>query len=249
MKDAVCIVSISPLRAEASDKAEMVSQLLFGDCVQVIDISHPWAEIKVNDDSYSGFVDYKHLLSLSPKELRRWNEALDFVYVRELALKNDQDEVIHIPRGSRIPAGESEFNIEKQNFTVDLEANPANFSIPNLAMSYLNTPYLWGGKSPFGIDCSGLTQMVFRLAGYNLPRDAYEQVDCGNEVEFNEIQAGDLAFFINSQNKVHHVGIILDEYKIIHASGHVRIDELRELGIYRADKDEITHKLYRIMRL
>lgn len=249
MKDAACIVSISPIRSEASDRSEMVSQLLFGDCVQVVGIEHPWAEIIVLDDNYRGFVDHKHLQLLSSKEFRRWTDGLDYVYKRELLIIDQDGAPMYIPKGSRVPAKTNEFSIEKRKYTVvDSDNNPI-YSIIDNALSYRNTPYLWGGKSPFGIDCSGLTQIVFRQCGYNLPRDAYEQVEYGSEVDYEDAQAGDLAFFINANGKVHHVGIIGANNTVIHASGHVRIDELKKNGIYRAETDEISHQLYRIMRL
>ncbi|TNE76725.1 MAG: hydrolase Nlp/P60 [Bacteroidetes bacterium] len=249
MKEAACIVSISPLRAEPSDKAEMVSQLLFGDCVQVVEINHPWAEVIVLDDNYRGFVDIKHLIMLSSKEFRRWNEALDYVYSRELLIIPETGGKMYIPRGSRIPAGLDTFNIGDLKFDVNDSNSSSTNDIFSLAQEYQNTPYLWGGKTPFGIDCSGFTQIVYRICGYNLPRDAYEQVDVGNEIPFEEKQPGDLAFFINSSDRVHHVGIVGPNDSILHASGHVRTDTLTIQGIYRSDRDEITHKLHRIIRI
>jgi len=249
MKEAACFVSISPLRAEPSDKAEMVSQLLFGDCVQIVNIEHPWAEVIVFDDNYHGYVDYKHLHPLSNKEYKRWMNGLDYVYEREIAIQPKSGGIQYIPRGSRVPADLDSFNIGDLQFEVSDDIGEATNKIYDLALEYLNTPYLWGGKTPFGIDCSGLTQIVCRLCGFNLPRDASEQVDLGSEVTFEDVEPGDLVFFINSGNHVHHVGIAGPDHTIIHASGHVRLDILRPEGIYREDKEEITHRLYRIMRL
>mgnify|MGYP003978580471 FL=1 len=112
------------------------------------------------------------------------------------------------------------------------------------AMMYLNSPYLWGGRTPFGIDCSGFTQMVYRLQGIDLPRDAYQQAEVGTTLSFvEESEAGDLAFFDNAEGKVIHVGIILDNNHIIHASGKVRIDRIDQQGIFNKEEGKHTHKL------
>ena len=117
----------------------------------------------------------------------------------------------------------------------------------DLAMKYLNTPYLWGGRSPFGIDCSGCTQQVFKICGFRLNRDASQQFLQGTEIEFENAKAGDLAFF-GSAEKIDHVGLILDDNKIIHASGHVKIDAIDSAGI-RNSNGEFTHKLKGVRRL
>jgi gamma-D-glutamyl-L-lysine dipeptidyl-peptidase len=117
------------------------------------------------------------------------------------------------------------------------------------ALTYLNTPYLWGGKSPFGIDCSGFTQQVFRFKGINIPRDAYQQEELGILIEFDDVQEGDVAFFSNDKGKITHVGIILNDKQIIHASSWVRIDQLKYDGIYTSDTSEKTHQLASIKRI
>ena len=115
--------------------------------------------------------------------------------------------------------------------------------------SLLNTPYLWGGRGPFGIDCSGFSQLIFRLCGIKLPRDAYQQAELGEIIKPTKSIKGDLAFFENNMGKINHVGIVLEKNKIIHSSGKVRIDELNDNGIYNSDSKSITHSLAYIKRL
>jgi cell wall-associated NlpC family hydrolase len=127
---------------------------------------------------------------------------------------------------------------------------PTENNIINIATKYINAPYLWGGRTPFGIDCSGFVQMVFRFLGIKLYRDAYQQAEQGRMVEFiNQTQTGDLAFFDNKHKRIIHVGIILPDRKIIHASGQVRIDTMDHYGIFNADTNSYSHKLRVIRRL
>ncbi|HNC29596.1 MAG TPA: C40 family peptidase, partial [Cyclobacteriaceae bacterium] len=106
---------------------------------------------------------------------------------------------------------------------------------------YLNAPYLWGGKSPFGIDCSGFVQMVFKINGYKLQRDSAQQAKQGKNVSFQDMLPGDLMFFKNKENQIVHVGIFMGDEKIIHASGKVRIDHVNEEGILHMESRVYTH--------
>lgn len=241
-----CKVSIAPLRAEKRDASEMVSQLLFGEPIEILDTENSWLKIQSLVDGYIGFLDPKQVISLSFKEVNRW---LDNYQIEQNQLSQ-----IQTPWGNQwISCGS--YTSESEVFTIGnfqfnrLNSPPTNkISIIDRTNFFLNTPYLWGGKSTFGIDCSGFTQLVFQLDNIKLPRDAYQQEEMGSEVLFEDREPGDLAFFSNAQGKVIHVGFVLDQNQLIHASGLVRKDELKSDGIYSSINGMKTHNLHSIKR-
>lgn len=243
---AYCLVSISPVRSAKADQSEIVTQLLFGELVAVEELDHPWAKITTHSDGYQGFIDHKHIRKLTEKEFKRWTDS--YVYLK------DRERTVITPWGKqRICRGtyvgtEKSFNIGNDQFEF-IDSPAQEFStIQEYAEDYLNTPYLWGGKSPYGIDCSGITQVIYRLFDFNLPRDASEQVLHGRSIEFSEIEAGDLAYF-DKNGRVTHVGILDGKGNIIHAAGHVRKDIFTEEGIINNNTKELTHNLFSIKRL
>lgn len=244
---AFCKVSIAPIRMGASDGAEMVSQLLFGEIITVHEVNEPWAKIESLADGYVGYIDFKHYQRLSEKEVRRWNEGLSTLKDRELRLQTPWG-VQRICRGSFVPEACDSFQIGPFEFTWIDTPQCTWTSAIDFATDYINTPYLWGGKSPFGIDCSGVIQVIYRFQHRNLPRDAQEQVDHGADVDFNDRQAGDLAYF-SKNGKVTHVGILDSADSIIHAAGFVRRDHFTQAGIVRSTDEVLTHSLTCIKRL
>lgn len=245
-----CIVSISPVRSERKDSSEMVTQLLFGELVTIEEIDAPWCKIISYSDNYPGYVDIKHIHFLTEKELNRWLEGLSFQ--RDLIRKIETPWGIQsIFRGSFISVEhKSNFNIGNDHFKFLDKSKEKSFNSPfEAAQEYLNTPYLWGGKSPFGIDCSGLVQSIFRFFEINLPRDASQQIEYGMTIPFEDLEEGDVAFFQNKEQKIHHVGILDGNGSIIHASGFVRIDPIVETGIIHSDTGQLTHKLHSIKRM
>ncbi|XOV68556.1 MAG: NlpC/P60 family protein [Fluviicola sp.] len=247
MDQGYCFVTISPVRAENRDQGEIVTQLLFGEAVTVLEIAPPWAKIKSIADGYEGWIDVKHIKKLTDKEMRRWMDGLDYLPDRERLLQTPWGQQ-WICRGAFLPPGQESFKIGNDSFEWLSESNTQFSDVWSCAESYINTPYLWGGKSPFGIDCSGFTQAVYRFFNINLPRDASQQVLDGAEVAFEDIQTGDLAFFHNDSGKITHVGILDDEGHILHASGHVRKDLFTSDGIVHSETGSITHKLSVIKR-
>jgi hypothetical protein len=246
-KLAFCLVSVAPLRNDPNDGAEIVSQLIFGEPVEVLLFGEPWVKIRTILDGYEGFVDIKHLLPLTEKEFKKW--------LNEFSYQQEFTKFIIAPWGKQLISmgslisSEPNFKIGEFHFSLHIEELKVTKSPVELAKVLLNVPYLWGGKSVFGIDCSGFVQLIFRLHDFNLPRDAYQQAEIGELIEYQDSKPGDLAYFINKNGKIIHVGILIENSNIIHASGRVRIDQLTESGIYNADYDKETHQLHCIKRV
>ena len=242
-----CLVAIAPIRRAPSDTSEIVSQLLFGEPIEVQEFGRPWVKIQSYLDGYEGYIDGKHILPLTPKELKKWNDTKIYLSAPFTFVQTPWGKQL-ISKGSLV--GETaQFKIGDFDFELQAAPLPTSTSLWENALDYLNTSYLWGGKSVFGIDCSGFTQAVFRLQGINLPRDAYEQEELGEAIDFEEAQLGDLAFFTNKDGKVIHVGILGENHTIIHASGRVRIDELKENGIWNEEMELFSHNLNSIKRV
>lgn len=244
----ICNLSIVPLRAEAADTSELVTQLLYGEGFRIITPRKKWSLIRLADDSYEGWIDNKQFMPVSEEvfyeiqnsPIKLSSDLVDFV-IRE------NEELIPITIGSRISSCSFLNHRFEGHFR---EGQSPKSSIVQTAALFLNAPYLWGGKSPFGIDCSGFTQLVYKLHGQFLLRDASLQATQGEALSFiEESEPGDLAFFDNEEGRIVHVGIIMADNYIIHAHGKVRIDRLDHSGIYNEDQKKHTHKLRVIKRI
>ncbi|NIG54253.1 C40 family peptidase [Chitinophaga sp. Cy-1792] len=255
MPYAVVTVPVAPLRMEWAHRSEMISQLLWGECVEILaSAAGGWVQVRNQYDDYIGWATESHLQPIDELfyklpvtgYLPEWSNEVIF---------NGQP--MMVPFGCLVKCqggssnwGQSVVNIPANLATTDVPAAQRATVIRDAAMKYLNTAYLWGGRSVFGVDCSGLTQNTFKLAGIELWRDAYQQATQGNAVDFlQEAQLGDLAFFDNEEGRITHVGILLNDQEIIHSSGKVRIDPIDNQGIINRDTGIRTHKLRIIKRL
>lgn len=239
-----CRVAHSPLRKEASDPSEMVSEFLFGELAELIESNGNWLKVRSLEDDYEGYVDSKHFLSITDYEVTHWKQARKRIHVPSQI--HSARGIINLPIGSFISHLKS-FEIQQNNYSSHQEAQEIqNWEL--FAKQFLNTSYLWGGRTEYGIDCSGFSQQVQRFRGIELPRDASMQVQHGTDIAYADRKPGDVAFFQNEKGKVTHVGILLDSNKIIHSSGFVKIDDFNEKGIINIEDGTLSHVYYGIRR-
>ncbi|VXB83121.1 Gamma-D-glutamyl-L-lysine endopeptidase [Flavobacterium sp. 9R] len=249
----ICNLAIIPLRSESSDKSEIVSQVLFGEHFQIIETYNQWSKIRLQYDDYEGWVDSKQYQLISEENFKHLSNDSIILSADLIEYITDSNSLLMpIPLGSSLSfLNYNEINTKKFSFEgTKISGIKEKNNIIKTAYMYLNAPYLWGGKTPFGIDCSGFTQMVYKLNGYHLKRDASQQAFQGEPLSFiEESEPGDLAFFDNEDGKIIHVGIIMSDNYIIHASGKVRIDRLDHLGIYNTETQKHSHKLRVIKKI
>ncbi|MCA0133227.1 C40 family peptidase [Winogradskyella alexanderae] len=248
MQYGICNLGIVPIRFEPSDKSEMVSQALYGDYFKVLELRKKWSRIRFAFDKYEGWIDNKQYKEINESEYQLLADSIPLLSNDLIEFVTDQSNKLYpIPLGSDVTGIKLLNHKFDGNLSKDLNKKS---NLIKTAFMYLNTPYLWGGKSPFGIDCSGFTQMVYKLNGYKLLRDASQQAMQGEALSFiEESEPGDLAFFDNSEGEIIHVGIIMENNHIIHAHGKVRIDRLDHSGIYNVEKNNHTHKLRVIKKI
>lgn len=257
VRQGVISQSAVPMRKEPSDRAEMVNQCLFGELFTILESTDKWLKIRLHHDGYEGWISDKQYLLAEADKLK--NCVLSFPILGKASLNGER---VYLPACSRLwnfhenRAGWKGFRIKFKDKITPLVTKTKPARIIKKAMAFLNAPYLWGGRTLLGIDCSGLVQVVFALNGTQLPRDAWQQATFGTAVDFPSIETADLAFFQNQEGKIIHVGIIqrdkLGQLRIIHASGRVRVDHLDEKGIHHADENgeaHYSHTLHSIRRV
>lgn len=252
----ICRVAVAPLRADASDRAEIVSQLLFGEAVEIIQKEERWWLIQNGYDGYQGWIDFRQLTGISKAQFQDLKNCTQLAPLSfNNVLRADDGSLYHLSPGSNLPflkdgfcfAGTEKFQLDfapydskQADFSRDIEATTKFFQ---------NTPYLWGGRHAFGLDCSGFVQVVFKMLGIKLNRDASQQAEQGQLVSFlAESKMGDVAFFDNEEGRITHVGIMLNPNEIIHSSAKVKIDPIDDQGIFSKELGRYTHKLRIIKR-
>ncbi len=256
MMYAVCCVPVSPIRKEPSHAAEMTSQLLFGErCMVTEELKDGWCKIKCRLDDYEGYCQAGQLGPVEEETYNWKNIGLTADWASPL---NYNGYLMHVPFGSSLTAMNYMQGYAKKKQMVDFkgdvwdptEAKRDARTIRKIAFTYFNTAYVWGGRSVFGTDCSGFTQMVYKFLDVVLPRDAAHQSAIGEEVDFlQQARCGDLAFFDDGEGHIIHTGILLNDFEIIHAAGKVRVDKVDNHGIVNAETGERTHHLRIIKRV
>jgi gamma-D-glutamyl-L-lysine dipeptidyl-peptidase len=255
MTGSICPFGVIPLRNEPSERAELDSQILFGEVFWVVEVLAGWCRVRCDFDGHEGWVDEKLVISSSQREIEMW-QTRDGVVVQSPFIKLIREPYKSgqlVSAGSRIVFnGEdrNSFMIGKREYYLQSALSDRKPDLEEVAKGFLNAPYLWGGRNFFGIDCSGLSQVVFKIMGHKLPRNATQQMECGTMVSFvEEARPGDLAFFDNEEGEIVHVGICLGSGRIIHASGEVRMDHLDHQGIFSRERQKYTHHLRVIKRI
>jgi len=248
----ICENVFVPLRSGPSHRAEMLSQVLFGEKYRVLDETGHWLKIETLFDNYTGWIDINHI-----QHTEENGKGTGHVLNRALlCYRNDRTKMI-------LEAGCEIYNpdFEGRKFTIgnNTYTTPADFannhistsaSFADLGMKFINSPYIWGGRVPSGIDCSGFTQLVYKISGIPIPRDSWQQSEAGTHVSFiDETKPGDLVFFDNERGRISHVGMILSRGLVIHASGRVRIDAIDHQGIFKNEIRRYSHHLRTIRRI
>ncbi len=256
MNKGICLLSAIPVRHAPDDKSEMITQLIWGEMFLVIEKTEKWLYVKTVFDKYEGWVLEKQVTYIEYEEFDR----LCNVQVFRTGSINGFITEQNTGKSYMVTAGADLYNISSegsfeiagqyyhyQGVIIDKISakNPAEY-----AKLFLNCPYLWGGRTVMGVDCSGLVQIACKMSGKVIARDTNDQSQWGEVIHFHhEALAGDLVFFDDDEGIIRHVGMIVEPGLIIHADGKVRIDSFDQQGIYNAEKKQYTHKLRLIKRL
>jgi len=251
MNYAVCTVAAAPVRKRPSHKVEMINQLLFGEAMYVVKQKKNWMKMQSLLDNYEGWIR-NNLVTIVDEGFSS-NSFVTTDLMNEITIGGAK---MYVPMGSTLPRfrdGKGQIGdlvYECKRSVMDrTTVKPGEAMIRSLTRQWMNAPYMWGGRTPLGVDCSGFSQVIFKMMGLDLLRDAREQQEQGMKVkQLENTQCGDLAFFQAGSGKISHVGILLSPGQIIHASGKVRLDKIDHKGIINSDTGKRTHSLATIRR-
>jgi gamma-D-glutamyl-L-lysine dipeptidyl-peptidase len=258
MKFGFCHQSIIPVRLEPSHRAEMCSQLLFGELYAILAEADDWLHVRIIFDNYEGWIHTSCLYGIGEEEFRRLESLPCRVSTELVQLIENRSLQFYFPvllgssfhglSENAFSAGEHEYFFDGDTVSIHQEAQRAR--VIEMAMMYLHAPYAWGGRSPFGIDCSGFTQMSYKLAGVQILRDAAQQAMQGETLSFiSDAKPGDLLFFDDDEGSITHTGILMPGERVIHASGKVRVDKVDHQGIFNHEKGIYSHQLRLIKKV
>lgn len=252
MEKYICGNVFVPLRSGPSHRAEMLSQVLFGEKYEIIDTIGHWLKVKTCFDDFTGWIDGDHI-----QHYQAVGESCGHVLNKALACRKSDGSALILEPGCEIYSPDFEektFTAGNELFHAGKEFNNSfiatSDSLADTALKFINSPYIWGGRIPSGIDCSGLTQLVYKIHGEAIPRNSYQQAEKGREITFiDESVPGDLVFFDDEKGKITHVGMIFSRGLVIHGSGRVRIDAIDHQGIFKQETGKYSHHLRVIRRL
>ncbi len=255
---AICPQSVIPVRSQANHQSELLSQLLFGELVELVaKKGKGWYKVRGIADNNFGWVASNQLLVISEKQCKKLQKDFAFALDVSQSIRGKKHH-FPVPIGARLPNFDGlRFKMIDQSFDYsgqavapdELKRNSIDL-LPKIARKFLYSPEMKGGRSPFGIDSAALIQLIFSFIGFQIPRNAEQQIEFGKSIDFSEQAAeGDLAFFENRKGKIAHVGLILNSNQIIHAHGNVRIDKIDHFGIFDEETSKYSHKLRLIKRL
>jgi cell wall-associated NlpC family hydrolase len=230
----------------------MLSQVLFGEKYTVLEQSGKWVKIELQFDNYMGWIDLDHLQQSESDDTTQGNVLTKAL----LCYKADKTKLVLEPgceiyrpdfKNKTFSAGTSSFTAFQEFDETFIKTTD---SLTDTALKFINSPYIWGGRIPSGIDCSGMTQLVYKIHGKKIPRNSRQQSEIGEIVSFiNETRPGDLVFFDNERGIISHVGMIFSAGLVIHASGRVRIDTIDHQGIFKQEIGGYSHHLRIIKRI
>ena len=257
MEFGICLLGAVGVRERPDHRFEMVSQLLFGEMFEMLELRNGWYHIRMIHDSYQGWIPVNQAEPLEFEEYVALRNQPAMVTTELVSFIRNKEEQTSFPISagcSVYPGIRGDIRLGSQVFRYDGQlintAEPSLNNVTDYAMLFLNTPYLWGGRSYCGMDCSGFVQVVYKMAGIRIPRDTTIQASHGETIHLiNETETGDLLFFDNQDGEINHVGILLQEGFIIHAHGKVRIDRIDHNGIFDARLKRYTHQLRLMKRM
>ena len=258
MEKGIVLQGYAAMHKDPADTSEMVSQVLFGEQFEILDTIGEWQLISLDFDGYQGWIAKRVIIPVHADRVTKKSAVKGYRVVSRLFIPVQDkqfNQQLYLPAGSILPGTSGKvFQLCNREFELASEdgfVSPGPGVDPEaVGTDLLSIPYLWGGRSGFGFDCSGLTQMLCRIMGRDIPRDCSRQAELGSTVHFKqEIRKGDLAFFYNLENVISHAGMVLEHGRILHASGNVRIDNLDQLGIFNTESGSYTHKLRVIKRM
>ncbi|MFS4493923.1 NlpC/P60 family protein [Maribacter sp. 2308TA10-17] len=245
----ICALSVIPVRSLADEASEMTNQVLYGEHFKVLEQRKFWSRIRIASDGFEGWVSNVQIILITEEDYYEIESSKEPKYSANLVsfVSNKADVLLPIILGSSVHNVKNLPNAFEGDFTNSQGEKP---SLVKTALQYLNAPFLSGGRTPFGIDSSGFTQMVYKINGYSLKRNAAEQCNQGDALSFiEESEPGDLAFFDNNDGDINHVGIIMKDNYIIHAFGKVRIDRIDHTGIFNSETRTYSHSLRVIKKI